>query len=317
MHGEGSAFMLVRYQNEVEWLAERRNGVGGSDVAAIMGLNPWRTAYEVWLEKTGQAVPEDISDKPAVHWGKILEPVIGSEYKRLHPDRKVQRVNAIVRSISRPWAQASLDYEVYDPELGWGVLEIKTAGSRSEGSWDNGIPVYYQTQATHYLSVTGRDYYDLAVLIGGQDYREYRIMRDEGDVDVVERAVDDFWSHNVVAGQEPPFRGGESKAVAELHPKANDEWLNADAEMENLIISYNSSKEMERRYKELADAQGAKLKSMIGDNRGIKSMNGTLTWVRSENTSIDRKGLEDEYPEIAAMFTVKKPKDNGLRWKKS
>ena len=135
--GENQHFTLVRCESDEDWLAERRKGIGGSDVAAIMGLSAYSTPYQVWLEKT-QGIHEDISEKPAVMWGNILEPVVGEHYMDCHPDRHVRRVNAIARSIGRPWAQASLDYEVRDPELGWGVLEIKTAGWRREQDWEDG-----------------------------------------------------------------------------------------------------------------------------------------------------------------------------------
>ena len=196
--GEGKLFDLVRCDSDEAWREERRKGIGGSDVAAIMGLSAYRTPYQVWLDKV-QGVHDDISDKPAVVWGNILEHIIGEYYAQEHPDRTVRRVNGMMRSIARPWAQASLDYEVRDPELGWGILEIKTAGWRREDDWADGVPVYYQTQVAHYLSVSGRPFADVAVLIAGQDYREYRVMRDEEDIETVNRAVDEFWHGNVGA----------------------------------------------------------------------------------------------------------------------
>ena len=77
---------LLRCSSDSEWLELRSHGIGGSDVAAIMGLSPWRTPYQVWADKV-LGIREDISGKPAVEWGTILEPVVGEHYKSLHPDR--------------------------------------------------------------------------------------------------------------------------------------------------------------------------------------------------------------------------------------
>ena len=110
--GEGVTFRCIRCADDAEWLEQRKKGIGGSDVAAIMGLSPWRTPAEVWFEKTGRVEPPDLSDKPYVQKGVELEAYVGGKYKKAHKDFHVRRVNAICQSIERPWAQASLDYEV-------------------------------------------------------------------------------------------------------------------------------------------------------------------------------------------------------------
>ena len=94
-----------------------------------MSLSPWTSPYEVWCDKTRRSVPEDISGKEAVAMGTELEADVFDMFKRRHPELAVMRSNAVLRSIERPWAQASLDGIVRDPELGWGVLEIKTGSS--------------------------------------------------------------------------------------------------------------------------------------------------------------------------------------------
>lgn len=311
--GENQHFTLVRCESDEDWLAERRKGIGGSDVAAIMGLSAYSTPYQVWLEKT-QGIHHDISEKPAVMWGNILEPVVGEHYMDCHPDRHVRRVNAIARSIERPWAQASLDYEVHDPELGWGVLEIKTAGWRRESDWEEGVPVYYQTQVAHYLSVTGRPFADVAVLIAGQDYREYRVMRDEEDVATVNAAVDEFWHDYVEDGVAPRIDAMDGAAVFMAHerpehdyleskntPTLLNRWLLAKAELEHAKGEY--------------ERWTAKLKGLVGDAQGIECPDGRLTWSRFERTRLDSKRLRSERPDIAEEYTTSSMADGGLRWK--
>lgn len=315
--GEGSLFTLVRTPDgdREAWLEQRRKGVGGSDVAAIMGLSPYRGAYEVWAEKLGLIEAPDISDKPAVIWGNILEPVVGEHYAENHPDREVRRLNAVCQSIERPWAQASLDYEVKDPELGWGVLEIKTAGQRSEGKWDDGVPLFYQTQVAHYLSVTGRSFADVAVLIGGQDYREYRIMRDEDDVHAVESAVDEFWQR-VQTGEEPPVDGspGEADALFKRHQTSDGEvWDCGDMPRE--VADYIYYKETADAAKERLAKAGNALKRLIGDHKGIKCPDYIVTWPRGTKKTFDKKRFMADHPDLYEQYANVGPSNSGIRIK--
>lgn len=279
--GEGRVFDLIRCDGSDEWLEQRRRGIGGSDVAAIMGLSQYRGPYEVWAEKLGYVQPADLSMVEAVQWGNILEPVVGSHYAALHPERTVRRVNAVCRSIGRPHAQASLDYEVKDPELGWGILEIKTASLYREHDWDEGVPLYYLTQVTHYMSVTGRKFADVAVLIGGQKYREFRVIRDEDDIMAVDKAVDDFWSM-VEGNVEPPIGeiGAELKALAAKHRRPG-EYVDKDA-TPGEALDWLKAKELSDSAKKELQAATNKLCQLIGDDRGITTPNGRFTWLRYE-----------------------------------
>lgn len=314
--GEGKLFNLIRCDSDEAWREERRKGIGGSDVAAIMGISAYSTPYQVWLDKV-QGIHDDISDKPAVVWGNILERIIGEYYAQEHPDRAVRRVNGMLRSIQRPWAQASLDYEVRDPELGWGILEIKTAGWRREDDWSDGVPVYYQTQVAHYLSVSGRPFADVAVLIAGQDYREYRVMRDEEDIETVNRAVDDFWHGNVESGVAPDVDAPDNRYVFEAHPEPGAEYVEvSDAKTSDLLNRWLSAKAELDYAKKQVDELSAKLKGIIGDNKGLDAKTGRLTWSRFEKKRLDTKTMREECPDFYDAYVVTVPSDGGLRWKK-
>ena len=314
--GEGKLFDLIRCDSDEEWREERRKGIGGSDVAAIMGLSAYSTPYQVWLDKV-QGIHDDISEKPAVVWGNILEHIIGEYYAQEHQDRTVRRVNGMMRSIQRPWAQASLDYEVRDPELGWGVLEVKTAGWRREDDWSDGVPVYYQTQVAHYLSVSGRPFADVAVLIAGQDYREYRVMRDEEDIETVNREVDEFWRDHVESGVAPDVDAPDNRYVFEAHPEPGAEYVDvSDAKTADLLNRWVAAKADLDYAKERVEELSAKLKGVIGDSRGLEAKTGRLTWNRFERSSFDTKRFRAEHPELVKAYTTKRLSDGGLRWKK-
>lgn len=146
-----------------EWLKARESYIGGSDAAAILGLNPWKSNVDLWEEKTGRKKPKDLSDNAIVQFGHDAEPLIRSLFKLDFPTLKVYYVeNNMFVNDEFPWAHASLDGWLEDTETNRkGVLEIKTASITSHAQaqkWKNKIPDNYYCQILHYLMVTGFDY---------------------------------------------------------------------------------------------------------------------------------------------------------------
>ena len=314
--GENKHFTLIRCEDAEGWLEQRTKGVGGSDVAAIMGLSPWRTPLQVWLEKTGRELPQDISDKPYVAFGNIMEPVIGKWYAEQFPTFTVRRVNAICKSISRPWAQASLDYEVYDGRR-WGVLEIKTA--RTAQDWQEGVPAYYLTQVTHYLSVTGRAFAYVAVFFRDTcEFKAFYIERDEEDIAAVDQAVDTFWHDYVEAGIMPQLTGteGEMKSLTGWHGLSDGEVrFTLDPEANQAISDYQDAAAREKQAKADKTEAATKLAAQIGKGKGLETDVARVTWVRREVTKLDTKRLQAEHPEIWEQYAYRQVQNGELRIK--
>ena len=310
-----SCYTKVKTEGPEGWLEQRKKGVGGSDVAALMGLSKYKGPYELWAEKCGLVEPEDISGKEAVEWGHILEPVVAQHYKEAHPDRLVRAEGSTLVARLRPWAQANIDRWVRDPELGWGVLEIKTVGLRRAADWDEGVPIYYLTQVTHYMSVTGVPFADVAVLVGGQEYREYRVARDEGDVAAVDAAVDAFWEH-VVKGTPPDDYAmrGSSHALMGQFASAGDEEALASDDEEALIAEWLAAKARAEKAKEEADGLSARVKQAIGSCSGISCSKGRVKWVRGQSSRLDTKRLKSDHPELCASYETTGERDMGLRF---
>ena len=303
----------VKYPSDEEWREARKNGIGGSDVGAIMGLNPWKSPVEVWLEKTGHSEPPDLSGKESVEWGNRLEAVVAEKFADMHPELKVRRKNRTMVSKSRPWAFANIDREILSKD-GHGILEIKTAGLRSEGSWVFGPPDHYLCQVQHYLSVTGWDWAWVAVLIGGQEYREYFIPRDEDDISAIDKAVDDFWGF-VERGEIPELTGtgNEGAALTSLFPDPSNEYervLDIDfPELDERAHLNDEIKALEERKKKL----DSEIKKRIGDSKGIMSESIRCTWVRSKSKSFDAKRFDADHPGLREPYITEKTRDGGLR----
>lgn len=213
----GAAYRIYDFHNEQEWLSSRLNGIGGSDASAVVGMNPYKTNIELFEEKTGRRVPEDISEKPYVIYGKKAEEYIRELFRLDYPEYQVEHHEfRILQSLSHPFMQASLDGELTDQEGRRGILEIKTTNilqSMQYEKWKDRIPDNYYIQVLHYLLVTGYEFVVLrAHLVSewGRDKRttvkHYFIEREEvrEDLDMLLEEEKKFWAY-VESGRKPPL----------------------------------------------------------------------------------------------------------------
>lgn len=179
---------IVKIEDHETWIKERMNGIGGSDSGSVLGLNPWCSNVQLWRYKTGQEEPEDISDKPAVRFGKIAEEHIRELFRLDYPEYILDyHAYWIYRNDAYQWQFATLDGELTDSIGRRGILEIKTTTIQNKTQWDEwegGIPQRYFAQVLHQLSATGWDFAILRGYIryykGGEfraSVRDYRIER--------------------------------------------------------------------------------------------------------------------------------------------
>lgn len=299
-----------------DWLNFRSVGIGGSDVSSIMGINRYRSPVEVWLEKTGRAMPDDLSGNEAVEWGNRLEAMVRLKFAEGHPELEVATVDGTLVAKGRDWAHANLDGRVVDESGEWGVLEIKTAGAARSSDWEDGVPDYYLAQVTHYLSVTGWKYAWVAALIGGQHYVEYRVDRDEEDVEAVDATVDTFWHEFVEGDVMPAVIGTESESKALFGTFSGRDGVapvENIAHFDRLVEEYRSAKAMEKAAGEQARRAANELRAAVGDHKCAESDVWRVTWVKSTQTKFDAKRFRAEHPDLAPEYDTTSPVDRGLR----
>lgn len=176
----------IKCKTREEWLS-KRSGIGGSDCAAILGMSPWKTANELWLEKTGQKQPKDVSNDPFVQQGVRLEPALRNLFKAVHPEYKVyHEPYDMWYQQERPWAFATLDGRIKTQDGKVGVLEIKTAtpqGKSGWADWKDKVPNKYYLQCVHQCSCLDADFVILYACLFNveSDYfiREYRFNKED------------------------------------------------------------------------------------------------------------------------------------------
>lgn len=236
------------------WLADRKTGLGGSDIAAVLGLSPYKSAVDIFLEKTNQTPDSEMND--AMYWGTVLEDVVARHYAHTSGNR-VQRINQMMRHPRHPWMLANIDRAIVTPGsrarfdsgklLGAeGILEAKTSSAYKAGEWgtpddEDAIPTHYTAQCMHYLAVTGLEWCDIAVLIGGQKYLSKRIERDDETIlGMIERA-EEFWFKHVVARVPPEPKTGED--ALKLFPRDSGREIEANPKALELLARARELKE--------------------------------------------------------------------------
>lgn len=313
--GFGVTFDGVKCDTDDEWSEFRRQGVGGSDVAAIMGLSPWRTPLQVWLQKTGRDGGDE-PDSEAMYWGRVLEADVARRFAEGHPELMVRNVNATLVSRDSPWMHANLDRLVVTADGSPAVLEIKTASAYKADEWEDGVPPYYLTQVMWYLLVTGWHDAFVAVIIGGNRYREYQLIRDDDDVETVRAAATRFWDDFVKPGVMPQAVGADSGALAATYPGGEDMVDAPDsAKADELVEAYRqaASDEADARARK-ADAAAA-LEQMAGDARGLITDLYRVTWSRGEASRFDSKRFAADHPDMAREYTSTSIRNGGIRIK--
>ena len=200
-----------------EWLRWRKLGLGGSDAGAVCGLNPYRTAMEVYLDKTSESV-EDV-DNEAMRQGREFEEYVAKRFTEA-TGKKVLRANFMYCDEKNPFMLADIDRMVVGENAG---LECKTASPYMEDKWKDGkIPLSYLIQCHHYMSVCNADAWYIAVLIYGREFKWHRIERDgEMTADLV-RIEKDFWENHVLKKTLPEPDGSElcDSVIAEYYRNA-------------------------------------------------------------------------------------------------
>lgn len=296
-----------------QWLAVRKGGIGSSDAAAAVGLNPYKSQLELWMEKTGRdgTLPKtDPNDETSpMYWGTLLEPIVAAHYTR-RTGNKVRRINAVLQNPSAPWMLANIDREITGaPDVQ--ILECKTAGMNGARLWKEGVPEYVQLQVHHQLAVTGKQAADVAVLICGQELQVHRIERDEA---VIARLIElerDFWAY-VEHDEAPSADGTESAdmALRHLFPHDNGRTLDLsdDLEMGSVFSDLIAIRQVLANNLEKEAQLKQRIQQRIGEASKAVFQGGDVTWKRSKDaSSLDTERLLREHPEILLSYSLAKP----------
>lgn len=288
-----------------EWLRWRTKGIGGSDVSVIAGVNPFRSIFQLWLEKTGQVEPEE-TENDNTHFGNVLEPVVKKEFSK-RTGLKVRAKRALLQSEEYPFMLADLDGVIYENGK-MNLFEAKTASAYKQEIWEKGIPEEYILQVQHYMAVTGAEKTYLAALVGGNRFYWKVVRRDEQKIAEIIALEKAFWEENVLAGKEPVPDG--SGATTDF---LNEKYASSNG---NTILLPEEALGLCRRYEELSgqlnelqdkkDAVSNQLKNFLKNNESGVIGEYRVTWKQVTSTTFDKKRLEKENRALYEEYLTKR-----------
>ena len=281
-----------------EWLRYRKGGIGGSDAGAVCGLNPYRTAMEVYYDKTSDEI-EDM-DNEAMRQGREFEEYVARRFMEA-TGKKVRRANALYYDERYPFMYADVDRLVVGENAG---LECKTASPYMADQWKDGkIPLSYQIQCYHYMSVFQADAWYIAVLIYGKEFQFHRIERDEAVISDLMRIEENFWKEHVEKKILPEPDGSKvaDNVIAERFKKSQgislplmgfDEKLKRRQELVEIMAR------METEKKKIEQ----ELKLYLGEAEIAENEHFRVSWKTVNSSRLDEKLLKAEMPETYEKY---------------
>ncbi len=279
-------------QRSPEWFEMRKGGITATGITAINGTSPFKTAYRLWAELTGQ-VSEQAAGSAAQR-GQLLEQAV-ADYYTAETGKKLRKSNGIVRLKEHPWAMASLDRTIIgDPT---GLVEIKTSTS---SAWALApVPQMYLDQVQWQMFITGASYCDVAVLLSGLVFRIERVEADPiYQTLLFDKAV--AFLDLVKTKTPPPLTGNDSDTLAEVKPQSSNTYAVAEPQLDHIARLYIEAKAeaeaADAALKEMAIA----IKEAIGEGEGVKGRGWLATWKTNKpSVKVDWKSIAETFGHVA------------------
>ena len=301
---------------ESEWLKLRREGVGGSDAGAILGLSKYNSPLSLWMEKTGRVIP-DALDNEAINFGNDMEPLIRHELfpKYLH---KNYDVAAVIRDPDFMWRaengiqQANVDGWVYlETPLngfeGLGGLEIKTGSSYVLKDWGgrdgDEVPDTYYAQVQHYMDVFAIPWFIVFGVIGNSRLIRFVPRNDEFISDLRQSELE-FWetvkANDPLTAPAPMGLDADMDALLELGNPQSEEVASVEGE---LMRRYEQARELEKDAKATKEYYKQQIIAQMGDAKWGEADGYKSTFSRFMRSSFDTKGFKADNPQLAEKYT--------------
>ena len=282
-----------------EWLALRKTGIGGSDAGAVCGLHPYCSAIHVFQEKVSETIPE--VDNESMRQGRELEDYVAKRFMEA-TGLKVRRSRMLYRNEEYPFMIANVDRLIVGENAG---LECKTASAYQADQWKGEeIPPHYLIQCYHYMAVTGKKEWYLAVVILGREFKYQKITWDDGVIQNLISIEERFWKENVEKNQIPSPDGTEvcDEILTTYFPMANKEQaielVGFDEKLKRRQEVVALKERLEQEQKQIEQ----EIKLYMKDNERAYNDQYKVSWSNVESARIDTKRMKEEQPEVYQKF---------------
>lgn len=275
-----------------EWLLRRMGSIGGSDASALIGLNPYMSAYTLWALKRGRIAPPE--ENEAMRIGHDLEEYVAKRFTE-KTGKRVRRRNSMIYNSDYPFAHANIDRQIVGEDAG---LECKTTSVLNLRRFKNGeYPATYYVQCQHYMMVTGLQKFYLAVLILGRDFLVFEIARDEEEIAALAAAERTFWVH--VEQDTPPATDGTQSTADTLDAiyPGGGESIDLTPCLEAIYQAELARSDKEDAENRMKEAQ-AVIKQYMGDSELGTADDYCVVWKPQSRRTFDAKAFAAAHPEI-------------------
>ncbi len=287
------AITKVKTASHEEWKELRSHYIGGSDAAAVVGLNPFSSRYSLWAEKTGRL--PGFEGNLATEVGTYLEDFVAKKFEA-ETGKKVRRDNQSFLNSDYPFAIANIDRDIVGEDAG---LEIKTTSELNLKKFKGGeYPANYYAQMVHYMAITGKQRWYLAVLIGNREFKWFVLERDEDEIAALMEAEKDFW-HLVETDTPPEADGMEatSEAITAIYPESADSSIDLTiyrAELARYLSLGKQIKELEAFQNEAANI----IKAYLGEAERGECDGFRASWKSQTRRTFDSKRFMADHAEL-------------------
>lgn len=280
--------------NDDEWKALRRTGIGGSDAAAIVGMNPYATPFSLYADKLG-LTPEK-EDSEAMRLGRDLEEYVARRFREDNPGKRTKESRFMLRHPKYPWMLANVDRLIIGEQAG---LECKTTSVLNLRSFKNGeYPEQYYAQCVHYMAVTGAKRWYLEVLVLGNGSRTFVIERDEDEISALISQEQAFWENNV-SKQIPPAADGKSAtktALSQVYTNPNETEIEIRERdvVQNLMALKAEAKALDEQITRCENI----IKAELGDSAYGYCGDWRISWKCQSRSSFDVRQFAVDQPKL-------------------
>ena len=303
-----AAITKVKTASHEEWKELRSHYIGGSDAASVVGLNPFSSRYSLWAEKTGR-IP-GFEGNLATEVGTYLEEFVAQKFAA-ETGKKVRRANQSFLNSDYPFAIANIDRDIVGEDAG---LEIKTTSELNLKKFKGvDYPAKYYAQMVHYMAITGKQRWYLAVLIGNREFKWFVLERDEDEIAALMEAEKDFWQ--LVENDTPPEADGmeaTSEAITAMYPESHDSSIDLTiyrAELARYLSLGKQIKELEAFQNEAANI----IKAYLGEAERGECEGFKASWKSQTRRTFDSKRFAADHKEMDLSSYYKETSTRAFR----
>jgi len=285
----------IKTNSHEEWLALRKKYIGGSDAAAVVNMNAFSSPFALWAEKTGK-VP-GFEGNLATEVGAFLEEFIAKKFAA-ETGKQVRRRRVSFVNSNYPWAIANIDRDIVGEDAG---LEIKFTDTLNTKKFKNGeYPDNFYVQCVHYLAVTGKKRWYLAVLVGNREFHIYTIERDEDEIRALMAAEEAFWNNYVLKDTPPPTDGTKAttETISGLYAEAENDNIIDLCSVREALDEYMEITRQIKALDKIKEAKANEIKALMGNSSKGTGGNYKVSWNNASRSTFDAKRFAEENPTI-------------------